>query len=118
MMVQDHVQTAQGFLEAADAEFAAGDNLQASEKMWGAASHAVIAVALQRDWKYGSHRDLKNVAERLAVEHQEPLLASDFMAAEKYHRNFYHNFMEDFELYGDQYKVRRFVARMTEIAGD
>ena len=69
MMVQDHVQTAQGFLEVADAEFAAGDNLQASEKMWGAASHAVMAVALQRDWKHGSHRDLKNAAETLSKEY-------------------------------------------------
>ncbi len=118
MLVQDHVQTARGFLEAADAEFASGDQLQASEKTWGAASHAVMAVALQRGWNYGSHRDLKNASENLAKEYGEPLIAADFGVAEKYHKNFYHNNMEEFELYSDQYKVRRFVARLAVIAGD
>jgi hypothetical protein len=52
MLVQEHVQTAREFLEAADGEFAAGDVLQGSEKMWGAASHAVMAVAQQQGWPY------------------------------------------------------------------
>ena len=45
MLVHQHIQTAQDFLEAADREFEAGDILQGSEKMWGAASHAVMAVS-------------------------------------------------------------------------
>ena len=55
MLTQEHTQTAQEFLAAADHEFMAGDNLQASEKMWGAASHAVMAVAQQRGWRYTKH---------------------------------------------------------------
>ena len=35
MEVQDHIATANEFLEAADREFAAGDQLQGSEKLWG-----------------------------------------------------------------------------------
>ena len=40
-----HVRTARSFLEAAEREFAAGDALQGSEKLWGAAAHAVLARA-------------------------------------------------------------------------
>ena len=42
MQATEHMQTAQDFLEAADREFEAGDELQGSEKMWVAAAHAVI----------------------------------------------------------------------------
>ena len=36
MLTQEHAQTARAFLDEADREFAEGDALQASEKMWGA----------------------------------------------------------------------------------
>lgn len=47
MEVQQRVQKAQEFLAVSDAEFAKGDDMQASEKLWGAAAHAVMAVAQQ-----------------------------------------------------------------------
>ena len=117
MLIQDHVQTARDFLEASDDEFAAGDVLQGSEKMWGAASHAVMAVAQQRGWPYGSHRALKMAADRLAEEHDDLALRSGFGLAEKFHANFYHGFMEDFELDGDRPLIRDFVARVLALLG-
>ena len=48
MLVRVHSRTAQEFLAASDREFAAGDALQASEKLWGAAAHAIMAVAQQQ----------------------------------------------------------------------
>ena len=117
MLVQEHAQTAREFLAAADREFAAGDVLQGSEKMWGAASHAVMALAQQQGWPYGSHRALKNAVERLAVEHNDPAIRDRFVAAEKFHRNFYHDFMEDFELAGDRPLVRDFVERVLALLG-
>ena len=44
IITQKHVRTAQDFLVAADQEFTAGDVLQGSEKLWGAASHVVMAA--------------------------------------------------------------------------
>ena len=49
MLTREHIQTARHFLEVAEEEFAAGDAIQGSEKMWGAAAHAVMAVAQQRE---------------------------------------------------------------------
>ena len=109
MLTQEHTQTAQGFLAASDREFDAGDVLQGSEKLWGAAAHAVMAVAQQRGWRFGDHRALRDAATRLADELDEPILASNFSVAEKFHANFYHDFMQDFEIPGDREQVRYFV---------
>ena len=114
MVIEEHIQTAQDFLEASDREFDAGDVLQGSEKLWGAASHAVIAVAQQRGWPYGKHQSLKVVVRRLHEESGDDLLVAWFGLAEKFHANFCHDFMEDFQLEEDRPLVRRFVERMLE----
>ena len=115
MLTEEHSQTAQDFLAASDSEFAAGDILQGSEKLWGAAAHAVMAVAQQRGWRFGDHRSLKAAANRLADELREPVLASNFSVAEKFHGNFYHDFMQDFEIDDDRQKVRDFVNRVLSL---
>ena len=112
MLTQNHVVTANEFLDTSDQEFAAGDNLQASEKLWGAATHAVMAVAQQRGWSHRSHRSLKNAVGRLTTETGDDGIAGGFAAAEKFHRNFYHDEMEDFEIEHDRPLVHRFVARV------
>ena len=112
MQIQEHIEIAQSFLEAADREFAAGDHLQASEKLWGAASHAVMAAAQQHGWPYGSHRAMKTVARHLAERYDDPFLLGGFAFAEKFHANFYHDFMEDFDLEGDRPLVSDFVHRV------
>ena len=117
MVIEEHIQTAQDFLEVSDQEFAAGDILQGSEKLWGAASHAVIAVAQQRGWPYGKHQALKTVVRRLYAESGDDLLVAWFGLAEKFHANFYHDFMEDYEVEDERPLVRRFVARVLEQIG-
>ncbi len=116
MQTRDHLRTAREFLTAADREFAAGDHLQASEKLWGAASHALIAVAQQRDWPHGSHGALKQAARRLVDETGEGAFLAGFALAEKFHANFYHDFMEDFELDVDRPVVNEFVERLLVLA--
>ena len=107
-----HNQAALEFLSASDAEFAAGDHLQASEKLWGAATYAVMAVANQRGWQCRSHRAMKNVVQRVAGLYDDELVQGGFAAAEKFHKNFYHDEMEDFEVEADRPIVHRFVHRM------
>jgi hypothetical protein len=108
----ERTQTAQDFLEASDREFDAGENRQASEKLWGAATQIVIAMAEERGWDCGGHRAMKNASKRLAVEFEDQFIADGFSIAEKFHRNFYHNFMEDFELESDRPRVHELVERM------
>ena len=117
MLSQDHVATAQAFLNDSDQEFEAGDRLQASEKLWGAASHAVMAVARRRGWGHRTHRDLKNAVQRLAQESGDDALHAGFLAAEKFHKNFHHDEMEDFEIEIDRPLIHTFVARTLALLG-
>ena len=116
MQISDHLRTAREFLTAADQEFAAGDHLQASEKLWGAASHALIAVAQQHNWPHGSHRALKQAARLLVDETGDGTLHAGFAVAEKFHANFYHDFMEDYQLDADRPTVNDFVERLLVLA--
>ena len=117
MLTEEHTQTTQQFLQQADAEFAAGDNLQGSEKMWAAAAHAVMALAQDRGWPFGSHRSLKIAADRLAEQYDDPGISDGFLAAQQFHANFYHDFMEEDDLERGRESVRRFVARLLALPG-
>ncbi len=115
---EDFVQTARDLLDESDREFAAGDRPQASEKLWGAASHAVMAVASRRDLSCGSPRELKYAVTQLAQESDDPFLQAAFAVAEKFRSNFYHDEMQDYELRSDIPTVHRFVNRMLALAGN
>ena len=112
MLTHEHIETAQEFLEKSDHYFIEGDLLQCSEKTWGAAAHVIMAVAQQRDWPYGDHRALKIAVRRLADERDDPALELAFGVAEKFHANFYHKFMQDYEFDRDRPAVRHFVERV------
>ena len=115
MLVRDHVQQAEAFLDAADAEISSGDVMQGSEKLWGAATQVVIAAAQQRDWPYASHSAMRDSVRRLASEHDDPSLRDWFLAAEQAHINFYHGVLDHEALEFVQLRVRQFVTRMLEI---
>ena len=82
------------------------------KKLWGAATQVVIAMAQQQGWDYGSHQAMKHAAERLTAEFNDPSFRLGFGLAEKFHGNFYHNFMEDFQLEVDRPQMREFIERM------
>lgn len=106
----DHAQQALDFLAASDREFHAGDILQGSEKLWGAATHAVMAATERNGRKPGSHRGFIEAVEQLAEEHDKPSLVAEFAVAQMFHRNFYHAFMvEDYELNSNRPLVHQFV---------
>ena len=115
MLIQDHVQQARVFLDAADAEIEALDAMQGSEKLWGAATQVVIAAAQQRAWPYGSYCEMRNAVRRLGEEYGEPSLRDWFQGAELCHVNFYHGVMDDDALDFARQRVHQFVTRMQEL---
>jgi hypothetical protein len=111
----DHAQVALVYLRQADDEFAIKDNLQGSGKLWGAASQAVLAVAAVaavKGWPSGSHYALKAAADKLAEDRDDPALESGFFAAQQFHANFYHGFMEEDDIARGRPLVRDFVHRV------
>lgn len=116
MQIQEHKETAHRFLEAADYYFTAGDKFQGSEKLWGSASHALLALLTERGLPNNNHAAMKHAVERLAAEYDDRGISEGYLAAEKFHKNFYHGFLEDYEIELDGPKVHDFVARMLALA--
>ena len=106
---EEHAQTALDFLEKADRHYAAGDQIQASEKLWGAAAHAVMAVASEHGWPHANQTELRQAAERLADEQNNQRIAVGFAITEKYLYDSRYLFMEDEEWTLDRSKVHDFV---------
>ena len=117
MTVEDHLQTARDFLERSRQEFAAGDEMQGSEKIWGSASHAVMALAMQRGLPINRHRDLKRAVNELSQETGDQTLKFGFSVAEKFHANYYHGFMDDFQIVDDRPMVEELVIQLLALAG-
>ena len=112
MTILEHVQTALEFLEHSDREFQAGDIMQGSEKLWGAASHAVTAIAKQRGWAFSKYNHRLNAVRRLAEEYNEPLLTAGYALALTFRANFYHDTMEDDVIEDGRPIVHNFVRRI------
>ena len=112
MIIEERKETALKFLADAEREFAAGDTLQASEKISGAAAHAIMAIAEQRGWPCGSHRVMVNAALRIASEQDDSDLLAGVQTAQLFHINFYQENieMEHLEPYAEI--VRLFVDKM------
>ena len=118
MTEQGYAECARKFLADSDREFAAGERQQASEKLYGAASEALTAIAIQRGWKHRTHRDMKNAAQRLADEHNDLFLVAGFNTAEKFHKNFFHDEMEEYEIAADRPTVHEYVNRVLALMGE
>ena len=80
-------------LDHAGAALADGDRLQASEKIWGAVSHALREVASKRRWPISVNADARDVARYIAQETGDSELAA-LGGAELYHYNFYKDAMD------------------------
>ena len=89
---QEHAGAARDSLQSAEAAFAAGDTAAGSEHLWQAAVHAVTAVARERGWPSDDHQDVKAAADRLAA--GDAAIIAGFFAAQQFHANAAHDFME------------------------
>ena len=77
------------YLKDANALFKKGDNVQASEKYWGAFAMMVKAVAAVKGIKLGEHRNIIEFVQELSKEHPELNLTEALAQARYLHTNFY-----------------------------
>ena len=91
---QEHLGISLRFRDQGFAEIESGDLLQGSEKLWGAAAHAVKAAAEQRGWKHNGHAHLFTVVNDLVSETGDRQLKYAFNAANRLHINFYENTLD------------------------
>ena len=98
---EDYGDMARQFLREADANFVLDEYLPGAERMWDAASHAVMAVCRHRSWPHQSRRDLDLAVTRLAAELRIAERETDalcigarYVIACNSHINFYHRDMD------------------------
>lgn len=85
-----HQERSRHFLGLVDDELARGELEEASNKVWGAAAHAIKAVAERRGWEHHAHRLLEEAVHRLVHEENAPrYLLIQYMTASAYHQRFY-----------------------------
>ena len=114
MTTQDHAREAKKLLREMERDFAIGDEQEASEKLWRAASHAVKAAAEARGWPCNSRKELRDVVVRLSEETGDGRYIGGFGMAEGFYHNAKLGWMEDFQL-ADRYVVREFVEDTFEL---
>ena len=95
-------------------EFDKGDSLQASEKAWGAAAHAVKATAERRGWNHNTHRLLFDVVDQTASDVGTPELRDLFLVANALHQNFYENWQSANFVQSGIHQVSRLVELLEE----
>ena len=112
MRASEHVETARKLLVDADREYEAGDALQASEKLWGAASHVVTAEMHRRGIARNGHRATINAVRQFGEDYEDGALLPLFKVAEMLHANFYHGFLHPDKIPENRDLVHDFVGRM------
>ena len=85
-----HWERSRHFLALVDDELARGELEEASNKVWGAAAHAIKAVAERRGWEHHAHALLEETVYRLIREESAPPhLIGQYYLASYYHQRFY-----------------------------
>ena len=85
-----HQERSWHFLGLVDDELARGELEEASNKVWGAAAHAIKAVAERRGWEHHAHALLEQAVYRLVHEERAPRdLLIQYITASAYHQRFY-----------------------------
>ena len=75
-----------------------GDRFQATEKVSGAAAHAVKAVAEDRLWRHGSHNLRRTIVDLLVAEFSRPELSEIQYMADRLHDSYYEDQLHDWQI--------------------
>ena len=113
--VDDHAALSRRFIDHARDELGKGDRLQASEKLWGAAAHALKAVAIQRGWQHTEHQNIHRIAIQLGNEFGRPDFETKIRVANSFHVNFYENLEESDSISRGIDEVESLVADLEEV---
>ena len=89
----DHTEISRRFLQQAKEELGNGDQLQASEKAWGAFAHALKAIAQSRGWRHQGHNHVIAIGYQIGREHSLSDLQLATTYANTLHENFYEHYV-------------------------
>ena len=91
----NHRAVSDTLLVNAQIELDRGDDLQASEKSWGALVHYVKAIAEERGWQNEHHADVMRIAQALVSVTEAPARQRERLGTVRFlHVNFYEDEMD------------------------
>lgn len=115
MTTQAYHEASMTLLAQAEAELAADDVRQASEKGWGAAAQIVKAAAEQRGLPHRDHAALYRAVDRLSTEADDDDIYLLFQVANQLHVNFYENWDSPQNVRRALIAVNRFVEKVSTL---
>lgn len=110
-----HARESRRLLERAQREFVAEDLPVAAELLWGATTHAILAIAVARGWPIDSHRSFKAAIMQISDERGEDYWHSDFDNAEQLHVHFYHHNLAPDELAHQRRRTELLIRRLLRL---
>ena len=111
---EDHAVHSERLIRHAWEQLEHGDRLQASEKAWGAAAHALKAIAERRGWRNRAHTHNEAIAVHLAKLSGDERIFPLYQAAEMLHRNFYEDWKGEAALRMGLESVAELLPRLAE----
>ena len=113
--IEPHEIHSERLMEHAKEQLELGDRAQASEKMWGAFSHALKVIADDRHWEYQKHAHAWAIVKALVEESDDNNLLADANTADKLHENYYQDLLDPPEIARSHWLVERGIAKLREI---
>ena len=110
--VEFHMETSRRFALQSEAELRSGDGMQASEKAWGAAAHAVKAVAELYEWRHDTHAYLFRAVNNIVRMSGDPEIRLLFDNANALHKNFYEGWFDEEYIAGGIEDVKRLLTKL------
>ena len=113
--IEVHLALSEKYLKEAEEFLEKGDCVQTSEKVWGAASQIVKALAAKKGKALRSHRELHGFVSEIRRELKDPEISTLWLSANSMHQNFYENWLPEETVKDGMENVRKFVKRMKEL---
>ncbi len=111
-----HLQISRRFIEHAKDELANGERLQASEKVWGAAGHAIAAYGKERGWLTGKYPHKETIAYLISDEFDDAKqLETIYQGFNAEHINFYQNHRDGYAIERSIGQVELFVGQVEKL---
>ena len=110
--VEFHMETSRRFITQAESELRAGDEIQASEKAWGAAAHAIKAVAERHRWRYDTHAALFRAVDNIVRLTGDQEIRTLFSAAIVLRQNCYEGWLDAEYIAGSIHDVKRLLTKL------
>ena len=108
----------QRLLRHAQEELDADDLIQASEKAWGAAAHAIKSVAEKWGWYHQGHYRLRAVVDYIVSDRGRDDLLNWYSTVNVLHFNYYEHYFDTDTIQSSINATRNFVAEMEKIRAE